>query len=474
MEKPKILLITAHDLGDYLGCYGTPVSSPNLDALAKQGVLFENHFSTGTMCSPSRGSIITGCYPHTNGLTGLVHRGFELDVHRCPTLPQMLGEQGYATHLFGRQHEHWDPRATGYQHIHQAGDLMVKDVVGVFAQWLKAQPSDPFLAAMGFGETHRIGGGFHRPEHPGVDPADVVVRPYLPDIPLARQDLAEFYGMIMHMDAHMGLLFRALDDAGLADNTLLIFTCDHGASFMHSKGTLYDGGTKVPLIVRWPGKLPAGRRAAGLSSHVDILPTLMELIGIDVPDHVQGASLTPVLRGEADHVRECVFAEKVFTTCYCPQRMARSRDIKYIRKRIQSCIFDSVITELEVLPWSFRRTPEVFKHYSARRCTEELYDLNTDPGELTNVADDPDYQGRLAEMRKVLDQHLEATEDPFRDPSRDIPLPENAFADWGRATWGVEHGRQGESTSCVRRPVLSAARAFTSRSFPFHEHERSK
>ena len=104
MTRPNIILITPHDLGDYLGCYGTPVPTPHTDSLARDGVLFRNHFSCGTVCSPSRGGIIPGCYPHTNGLMGLVHSGWELDVATCPPIMQLLSDAGYQTHLFVFQH----------------------------------------------------------------------------------------------------------------------------------------------------------------------------------------------------------------------------------------------------------------------------------------------------------------------------------------------------------------------------------
>ena len=116
MARPNVILITPHDLGDFLGCYGTPVSTPNLDAMAAEGIIFAQHFSTGTVCSPSRGSITTGCYPHTHGLMGLVHRGWALDVGKCPPLARQLHDAGYQTHLFGFQHEHYDPTRLGYGH----------------------------------------------------------------------------------------------------------------------------------------------------------------------------------------------------------------------------------------------------------------------------------------------------------------------------------------------------------------------
>jgi arylsulfatase A-like enzyme len=135
------------------------VPTPHIDSIAGDGVLFEKHFTTATVCSPSRGSIVTGCYPPTNGLTGNVHRGDEIDLERCPTLAMMLSDAGYDTHLFGFQHEHWDSGALGYRQVHLGGSRHVDDVVPVFVDWLRQRPADagPFLAGMGVIEPHPNG-----------------------------------------------------------------------------------------------------------------------------------------------------------------------------------------------------------------------------------------------------------------------------------------------------------------------------
>jgi arylsulfatase A-like enzyme len=441
MERPNVIIVTCHDLGDYIPCYGTPVEAPNLEALAGQGVVFENHFSTATVCSPSRGSIVTGCYPHTNGLMGLVHRGWELDVDRCPAAPSLLREAGYETHLFGFQHEHWDPHRLGYEHVHQGGGNHCDQVVPLLTEWLRArgEGDPPFLAGVGFSETHRIGlmpSGFKRDAYEPADPSEVRVRPSMPDIPAIREDLADFYGAIKLVDAMIGQLLQVLDETGLSDSTLLVFTSDHGASFMHAKATLYDGGTKVALLMRWPGALPAGSRVQALTSHVDILPTIFDFLRLAVPEHVEGQSFAAVARGEPGPERRYAFSEKTVTNYYDPGRTVRSSSFRYIRKGLRTCIFDFIIPELELCRFDFRRTPEVFGYYSARRCIEELYDLDSDPGEITNVVDDPAYEQILRELRTALDAHLEATDDPFRHLRNDLLMPEETYEAIGRTRWG--------------------------------------
>lgn len=445
-ERPNILIITCHDLGDYLGCYGTPVSTPNLDTLAQQGVIFRNHFAAASICSPSRGSLMTGCYPHTHGLMGLVPRGWEMDVDRCPALPTILQDAGYQTHLFGIQHEHWDPQRVGYAHVHPVASTCSDDVASVFADWLlrERQQGEPFLANVGLFEPHRFGlasQGYNEsllgtvPSHfrrdgvyESADPAQVEVRPYLPDIPEMRQDVAEFYGAVEFVDHHVGNMLQALHEAGLTENTLVLFVTDHGASFPHSKGTLYDSGTKVACMARWPGHLPGGESVTGLTSHVDILPTLLELLNLPVPDHCEGLSLADKLLGTEDAGRKYVYAEKNYTQYYDPARMIRSDSFKYIRKGLRTCIFDFVLTEIELSRANFRSNKAVFDFYSSRRTSEELYDLTRDPAEMSNLVDDPAYGNTLDELRVALDAHLEATDDPFRHLRNDLLMPANVYA----------------------------------------------
>ncbi|MBN1642104.1 MAG: sulfatase [Anaerolineae bacterium] len=440
MARPNVILITPHDLGDFVGCYDTPVSTPNLDRIAAQGVIYSNHYSTGTVCSPSRGSIVTGCYPHTHGLMGLVHRGWALDVARCPPLPHILRDAGYQTHLFGFQHEHYDPAQLGYEDSTATGGTPWVDVVvPALTAWLRSEqaPERPFLAGVGFFDVHRIGlqpSHFKRDAYAPAPPDQVEVPPWLPDLPAMREDLADFYGDIAHMDRWIGELLRVLDETGLAENTLLIFTSDHGASFLHGKATLYEGGTRVPWIMRWPSGIPARTRVTSLTSHVDILPTILDLLQVPTPAHVQGQSMAAWARGEAGPERAYVAAEKNYTNYYDPSRMVRSGAVKYIRKGLRTCIFDFLIPEIEQSAAGFR-SPEVFGFYSSRRRTEELYDLEADPGELHNLADDPEAADALAALRATMDAHLQAVDDPFAHVCNDLPMPEDVYASAMEANW---------------------------------------
>lgn len=418
MSRPNVIFITCHDLGDFLGCYGTPVETPNLNRLAGQGILLANHFATASICSPSRASILTGCYPHTHGLLGVTHRGWRMDLGTCATLPSTLRDAGYGTHLFGVQHEHRDAAALGYAHVHPVASKHADDVAPAVEGWLRAHAGKdgPFFASVGFAETHRTGlnpSRFAHSTYRRADPARVAVPAWLPDIPEVRGELADLYGAIRNADENVGRILSALDASDLSGNTLVIFTADHGIALMHAKGTLYDGGTKVACLARWPGGLSAGRRCQGLSSHLDWMPTILEFCGIPVPSSVQGASMSALLDGRSDRGRACVFAEENYTFGFNPRRMVRTHDRKYIRNALNICVYDYLIAEIELSAANFRRNRPMGSFYSRKRTREELYDLREDPAEMHNLAEDSSKAGEIASLRQVLDHHLCDTGDPF-------------------------------------------------------------
>jgi len=432
MKRPNIVFVTCHDLGDYLGCYGTPVDTPNIDSIAANGVLFNYHYSTATICSPARGSILTGCYPHTNGLAGLVHRGWELNVDKCIPMPTILSNNGYETNLFGFQHEHWDPYKLGYKNVFVAKDNHCENVIPLFCDWLEKRVDErPFLASIGFSEVHRMGmnpSHFKKDGYMPVDPSEVEVRPYLPDIEPIREDLADFYGAIRYTDKWIGELLAAIEKAGIIDNTLIVFTTDHGASFYHSKATLYEGGTKVALLMSWKGNLPAGKVINGLTSHVDILPSILSMLDIPIPDYVEGRSFLNAIYGDGSTERKYAVSEENYNNHFVPGRAIRTDRYRYIKNGIRICLFDFLIPEIELSNADFRRNLDVFNFYPTDRCEEELYDLKNDPGERVNLAGNPEYDEVMAEMREILSTHLKETNDPFACFGNEIKLPEKAYS----------------------------------------------
>ena len=192
--QPNILFIICHDLGRHLGCYGAGVSTPNLDQLAGEGVRFENCYCSAAQCSPSRGSILTGKSPHSNGLMGLAHIGWEIDEHE-KKLPQYLHEIGYETHLFGVQHESAVPETLGYDVVHKCS-LKAKEAANAADEWLRARASKqnqtPFFISLGFSEPHRPY-PHDASEYPVDKPEEVRLLNYLPDHPGIRGERS-FHG----------------------------------------------------------------------------------------------------------------------------------------------------------------------------------------------------------------------------------------------------------------------------------------
>ena len=217
-ERPNIVLITLHDLGRHLRCYDSNLPEmPNIERIAEEGVVFENHFSTCPLCSPARSSIQTGRYPHTNGMNGLTHHGSALkDDEKC--IPQYLNDLGCHTALIGLQHEvHENIPRLGYSEIWQSDDGMnfCTDVAPAACDFLKRAPENPFFLSTGFFEVHRE---FTQAHVEPMDPAQAPVPSYLTDCPEMRQDLAEFYGMLKVADREVGRILDTLDKTGLADH----------------------------------------------------------------------------------------------------------------------------------------------------------------------------------------------------------------------------------------------------------------
>ncbi len=324
-ERPNILIVITHDTGRHLGCYGGGVETPNIDRFAEQGVKFTNAFCTAPQCSPSRGSLITGKMPHTNGLIGLTHRGFRLNPG-LKTLPALLAQAGYSTHLFGFQHEAPDAHSLGYQHVSEKkGGFSCKSVAPLAIDFLASAPKEPFFAMVGFSETHR--------KFPEVDeaPDGIAVPPYLPDHPDVRRDVAGLNILVRRVDDAFGAIADKLDETGLSQKTLVILTTDHGIAFPGAKATLFDPGVEIMFLARGEGYFSGGKVIDGLVSNMDITPTLLEIAGVTVPDEVEGKSLLPFVSGTSDEIRDELFLELTFHAAFDPIRAVRTRCFKYIR-----------------------------------------------------------------------------------------------------------------------------------------------
>ncbi|MBC7286924.1 MAG: sulfatase [Armatimonadetes bacterium] len=406
-ERPNVIQIICHDLGLHCGCYGAGVSTPNIDALAARGVRFTNYHCTAAQCSPSRGSIMTGRYPHNNGLVGLAHIGWELNDGE-KTLPMYLAAAGYETYLFGFQHETaGDPCAKlGYQH-HVTRVSAARNVGSIVADFLtsaEARRAQPFYANVGTGEPHRP---YHRPGYVQDDPEAVQLLPWLPDRPGIRKDIAGLNGLVAALDDAVGMIVDAVDRAGLAERTILIFTTDHGLAMPRAKGTCYDPGTKTALIMRWDGHFSPGMVTDELLTNCDLLPTLTELAGAGQPHGVDGRSFAALLTGQTYEPRTSIFLEMTWHDKYNPMRGIRTHRYKYIRN-----FGERPLVYLPLDVWDGLAGQEMRdEYYSVRRPAEELYDLCADPLEMNNLADDPAYESVLGELRETVDKWMRDTGD---------------------------------------------------------------
>ena len=417
-SKPHVFVITCHDLGQHLGCYGVgSVRSPHLDRLAATGARFEHAFCTAPQCSPSRASLATGRYPHSHGVMGLTHRGFDWDLHPGEQhTAARLAAHGYETHLFGLQHVTQNVNRLGFQHLHAqganhgggTGSTSALDVAAaVEAFLLGARSQAPLYVEINFFEPHRPY------DFGGVAPdstAGVVVPPYLPQSPEAQAELAALQGAIRAVDQAVGRVLDALERAGLARRALVIFSADHGLAMPRAKCTLYDPGISIALLVRWPdGNVQAGMAVPALVSNLDVLPTILEAAGLPLPEEVQGSSFLALVCGEPHRAREAVYAEKTFHIYYDPMRCVRTARFKYIRN-FESAFAVEVPGDVQrgVL---FRADPG--RYAVDRQQLVELYDLGADPLEQHNLAGRPELADAQRELDQRLWQWMEETQDPL-------------------------------------------------------------
>ncbi|MFW9867259.1 MAG: sulfatase, partial [Candidatus Thorarchaeota archaeon] len=324
-NRPNIILFITHDQGQFLGCYDSPqtpnsLNTLNIDKIAKNGIKFTNYFCTAPQCSPSRSSILTSLYPHQNGLMGLVNRGWTLPPTN-KTLPMYLKECGYSTHLIGLQHESRDPKTLGYDTISRRGreyKYSCRNMEKLYNRFLSEHKNDrtPFYACFGVWEAHRPFNGWGDPVNPNI----VKIPRYLPDHQIIRGDLADYYSAIQVVDKTIAVIWDILEDTGLKDNTLFIYTTDHGEPYPRAKCTLYDPGIKTSLLLSWPNSdiFSGGKVSDQMISNVDLLPTLIKLAGGENPKEIIGKSFVHNLTDINSQFREEIYTEKSFHEIYDP------------------------------------------------------------------------------------------------------------------------------------------------------------
>ncbi len=430
---PNIVFMIADDMNwDDSGAYGHPaIRTPNIDRLAKSGLLFHHAYLTTSSCSPSRASIITGKYPHNTGAEQLhwpIPEGSQ-------TFPQRLQSLGYYTAAAGKWHM-GDAVREHFDRIYEAstdGFVLPSGKDGEAPKMVAAQPSgcEDWVRAL---DERDVGKPFflwlasldpHREYTAGaLDPPhtleDVIVPPHLPDTADVREDLRLYYDEIGRLDTYVGKVLAKLDSQGIADNTIVLFISDNGRPFPRDKTTLYDGGIRTPWIVRWPAKVAAGGTTDALVSAVDIAPTFLELAG-GKADAIptEGSSFAAVLGDLTKSHRQYAFGEDHWHDYEDHARCVVDGRFKLIRNDYFDLPSTPSADAGRGLCWqdmlkmknAGKLTTQQQACFLTPRPQWELFDLQRDPGELNNRIGDPAYASVRARLQRALDQWTEETGD---------------------------------------------------------------
>jgi len=417
MSQPlNILYLHCHDAGRYIQPYGHAIPTPNIQKLSEEGVLFRQAFCANPTCSPSRASLVTGQWPHQAGMYGLAgNRGWTLADPSRHIANVLRDRAGYHSALSGVQHVLRKEDPSPYD------QKMKSWGPGGGVEFLLGEPSEPFFLSVGLADPHRMGKGFSAPPDYAsrTDPRYVRVPDPFPDTPETRRDIADYIDATKNMDRQMGQVLEALERSGLDERTLVICTTDHGIAFPDMKCNLTDHGLGVMLVMRGPGGFEGGRVIDSMVSHVDLFPTLCDLIEVDSPDWLVGESVMPLITGDRVSIHDEIFAELNIHAAYEPQRAVRTSRWKYIRhmddnrhRRLPNC--DESLSKDLWMAHGWTHDNVLPEH--------RLYDLMFDPHERHNLADDPAHAGVLREMQDRLDRWMEATDDPLR--RGEMPAPE--------------------------------------------------
>jgi len=391
-----------------VGCYGNPmVKTPNIDAMAAEGFRNDNFILTASSCSPSRCSIISGKYPHSNGAPEL---HMELPESEVP-FPLLLKEAGYYTGHAGK----WHMGKNAYRafDIYTDDDKVYDNGDGGEDLWIKflnERPKDkPFFLWYASWDAHRgwSADDFKVTHHPD----SVVVPVYMADTPETRQDIASYYNEIARFDYHIGMVKKELEKQGVLDNTVIIVMADNGRPFPRCKTRLLDSGIKSPLVMYWPnGMGTKGKVSSSLLSSVDIASTVLSIAGVKIPEDYQGVDFSPVLKTPKKLVRQYAYADHNFHDYEAHERLVRTIKYAYIknaRPNLSNCgPADAVRSPSHKALIAARDKNQLTAAqtdvFVMPRPVEELYDLENDPLQLVNIAAMPEMAPVLIEMRQIL------------------------------------------------------------------------
>jgi len=427
----NILFIVSEDNGPEMGCYGTPIATPHLDGLAKQGTLFRNAYVPQAGCSQSRAAFLTGLYPHQNGQIGLATWKYAMYSKTTPNVVTTLRQAGYRTGIIGKLHVNpkeafpFDFKAIGTSNFSRKGMANYFEQARRFMNGSKR----PFYLQVNFPDAHRpflkqIDGLPSKP----LTGDDVEALPFMGiNHPELRQQTADYYNCMMRLDTYIGRLMKVLKSTGKAQDTVVVYIGDHGADVMRGKRTSYEGGVRIPMVIRWPGA-QAGQRRAELVNTLDLFPTFCEIAGARIPNTLEGRSLKPLVHGQTPKWRRYLFTEYHLHSNHnpWPQRTVRDERYKLIHNPVAGVVnpgYDFTMgkkffaaPEAELMA---KATVAVRAAYALMKKPPafELYDLQADPHEFNNLAADPTHAPMRERLIAELRRWQKETNDPLIDPA---------------------------------------------------------
>ncbi len=403
-ELPNILWLVSEDNSPFLGCYGDEfATTPNLDKLASEGFLYSHAYANAPVCAPTRNTILTGVYACSNGNQHM--RSYYPKSDIVKTYPEYLRKAGY----------YCTNNAKTDYNLGDFDDKSIWDECSNKAHYKNRAPGKPFFAVFNTAISHES--SIHKwipNDELRHSPEEVPIPPYHPKTPEMKHDWAQYYDKVEDMDAWVGKKLKELDDAGLAENTIVFYYGDHGGVIARSKRYVYETGTRVPFIIRIPEKykylFPAkktGSKMDRLISFVDLVPTLLSIAKVPIPDYLQGHAFLGTQKTE-DPEYAFMFRGRMDER-YDMSRAVRDQKYRYIRNYMPYRIYGQHIEYLWRAP-SIRSWEKAYKNGECNEVqsafwrpkpAEELYDTENDPWEIHNLAGNPEYKDVLARMRAV-------------------------------------------------------------------------
>lgn len=415
MERYNVLYIHTHDSGRYFSNYGYSLDTPNIESFSKISQVFNQAFSVSPTCSPSRTALMSSKYPHQNGMLGLVNRGFMMDDYDDHFV-RWLNNENYNTALCGIQHEagHYKESEKARQIIGYKENLTTdldldkledkrrwdKENTENAISWLKKYDEEqPFFLSLGFFGTHR-------PYPANINETRNVIPDGFPNTPQIREDFTKYNNSVKFIDECFGNVIETMEELGLLENTIILFTTDHGLAYPFGKSSLTDLGLSVALMLYLPW-YKTGNLYDSLVSQINLVPTLCDFLNLKIPKKVEGKSLLPIIEKKQDEVNEELFFEMNFHTSFEPARAIRTHRYKYIE----------YLDDYEFYQLSNINDSEVKEFYinldldKRRKPLNQLYDLYYDPDEKNNLIDDLNYRNILNELSNKLNKWKEETGD---------------------------------------------------------------